>query len=106
MLTIRSGAGKDLPSTYLGITKGVQVVIFSTNYDSAVESICDQQNISYVDGFIRKEKEEYPRFDPSSFDAAKNSIRLYKLHGSINWWSNDSRQIIFKLSLELSGFLG
>lgn len=88
--------------------KNMQVTIFSTNYDTAIESVCQDRGIPYLDGFVLKAGDEYPRFHPSNFTDGmnKDNILFYKLHGSVNWWSDDSRQIIFKLSLELGGVPG
>ena len=56
--------------------------IFSLNYDTTIEASLDEVRTSYVDGFRGTNR---AWFDPSTFDDASTSYRLYKLHGSINW---------------------
>ncbi len=83
--------------------KGARITIFSTNYDTTIENVCKKCEIGLIDGFKIKKGDEYPRFDPSSFQdgETKDDVLMFKLHGSVNWWSRDLRQDVFKLSLEL-----
>lgn len=82
----------------------VRITIFSTNYDTTIESVCEEQNIPYIDGFSLKKGDQYPQFRPSIFadSQSTDTILLYKLHGSVNWWYNDARKVVFKLDLELN----
>ncbi len=57
--------------------------------------------IKYSDGFRRTEFDDYPTLDPEYFE--KNNVHIHKLHGSVDWWSDESRQVIFRLNLELEG---
>jgi len=88
----------------LDLQKRTGLNIFTTNYDMIIEEVCREQKISYNDGF-RQEKHGYNIiFDPHNFGGF--DIQLFKLHGSINWWSDDQRQKIFSLDPTLYGFEG
>ena len=59
--------------------------IFSLNYDTAIEASLDSMRANYIDGFRGSNR---AWFDPSTFDEVipvGGVIRIYKLHGSINW---------------------
>lgn len=60
------------------------VTVFTTNYDTAIEMYCIKSGRTCVDGFV---DERGYRTWTGNFDAqnADNPIRLYKLHGSLDW---------------------
>jgi hypothetical protein len=75
------------------------VELFTVNYDLLLETALDRLRVPYFDGFIGTLKarfytelvEDMPgseRGVPSFF------VRLWKLHGSVNWAWEDDRQII------------
>ena len=67
--------------------------IFTTNYDRAIEKFCEKNNIECCDGFITTDwgKNVYKNnFDPKT----NNYLKLYKLHGSLNWRKN-SNEIMY-----------
>lgn len=71
-------------------TKSDEIVVFTTNYDRAVEEFCSGDNNYFcVDGF--KLHEDSGRFlwndgDYSYADKnGKTNVFLYKIHGSLNW---------------------
>jgi hypothetical protein len=57
------------------------VDVFSLNYDLAVEQACAKRSIPCRTGF--SDGDVPYEFDPR--DLTKPGVRLYKLHGSINW---------------------
>lgn len=70
------------------------VEIFTTNYDLMFEEAMEESSVPYFDGFIGSVN---PFFSPESVeaDSAKNHqeikppsswTRLWKLHGSVNWF--------------------
>ena len=69
--------------------------IFTTNYDMILEKAMEANYIPYFDGFVGSYE---PFFWPDSIakfvsksDLTHNWIRLWKLHGSLNWaWVNDA----------------
>ncbi|HNY40832.1 MAG TPA: SIR2 family protein, partial [Bryobacteraceae bacterium] len=64
--------------------------VFTLNYDTLIEATLEHMGLRYIDGFWGADSGV---FDAATFDEkplAGNTIRLYKLHGSINWHRDDS----------------
>ena len=85
---------------WLGISNNQKVKeIFTTNYDLIVERSLEENEIPYFDGFVGGYE---PFFWPESIekeiscnDLTYNWVRLWKIHGSLNWeFKNDSSKII------------
>lgn len=64
-------------------------VVFTTNYDPAVEKFCASQGLRLTDGFVHKEQTQEYVWDRAAFDIfvepPENSLVLFKLHGSATW---------------------
>lgn len=63
--------------------------IFTLNYDVIIESTLEELQLPYTDGF-RGAENAY--FDPIVYDEESRRapfFRLYKLHGSVNWYRDD-----------------
>jgi len=59
--------------------------IVTLNHDLLIENVMNGKNIKFIDGF--KDKENDVRwFDPGLYNDNSKKIRLFKLHGSINWY--------------------
>jgi hypothetical protein len=58
---------------------------FTLNHDSLLEQTLRSTQRSVVDGF-GPEQNGVRYWDSSFFDEADVSVRLFKLHGSIDWW--------------------
>ena len=70
------------------------IEIFTTNYDLLFEQALERAKVSYFDGFTGGNA---PFFDPSSVasnDLPPRWVRLWKLHGSVCWDSNDRGEIV------------
>jgi len=102
--SIRRVVSKDLPeganpyselvSWINGIDRKHAVEIFTTNYDLLLENALERARTPYFDGFSGSKS---AFFDPSSI--AKNDlpprwVRLWKLHGSIGWETNDKGEVV------------
>jgi len=59
-----------------------EIDIFTLNYDTAIEVLCDKHKVAYSDGFTQDSNNPYETF---TGNWATDSLRLYKLHGSISW---------------------
>ena len=101
---IRDVVSKDLPmqanpysevvSWINGINRKYGVEIYTTNYDLLFETALERAKTPYFDGFSGSKN---AFFDPSSIsknDLPSRWIRLWKLHGSIGWESNDAGEIV------------
>jgi hypothetical protein len=88
-------ANKELPRTETpfshmaqwlwGMPRQASAEVFTTNYDVLIEQALERQKVPYYDGFVGSLQ---PFFDsPGLRNQAipKGWIRLWKLHGSINW---------------------
>lgn len=69
--------------------------IFSTNYDRLIETASDIESVPCADGF----EQGSSRPESAWLGGAKQGvgIRLIKLHGSVNWYREDSSQTVFRL---------
>lgn len=77
-----------------GINRDYAVEIFTTNYDLLLEEAMEQARTPYFDGFSGSKT---AFFDPSSIssnDMPPRWIRLWKLHGSINWSKNSKNEVV------------
>lgn len=77
-----------------GISRDYAVEIFTTNYDLLLEEAMERARTPYFDGFSGSKT---AFFDPSSIssnDMPARWIRLWKLHGSINWSKNSSNEVV------------
>jgi hypothetical protein len=59
--------------------------IFSLNYDTVVEQFCKSDGIPCTDGFSQRGE-----WQPDLYYRADSGVRLWKLHGSVNWTSSES----------------
>ncbi len=92
---------------YLYSNREYPIEIFTTNYDLLIEQALEEVQVPFFDGFVGSVD---PFFVPESIDARikkdeglnyyppKSWTRLWKLHGSINWYANDSLKTICRRS--------
>jgi hypothetical protein len=78
----------------VGTARDNPVEIFTTNYDFLFEEAFERVHAPYFDGFSGSHE---PFFDPVSI--ARNDLparwtRLWKLHGSLGWGTNDRGDVI------------
>ena len=91
-----SGANpySELVSWINGINRKYAVEIFTTNYDLLIENALERAKTPYFDGFSGSKS---AFFDPSSIsknDLPPRWVRLWKLHGSIGWESNENGAVV------------
>ena len=68
------------------IPRAHPVEIFTSNYDLLIEQALEENRVPFFDGFVGSDR---PFFDVSSMEQDKlpaRWARLWKVHGSINWW--------------------
>lgn len=69
-----------------GIKRTYPVEIFTPNYDLLMEQALEERRVPYFDGFVGS---RHTFFDLVSMDndvLPPRWARLWKVHGSINWW--------------------
>jgi len=60
--------------------------VFTLNHDTILESYFENVDIRFIDGFDNP-TDNVRYWNPSNFEFANNKrVRLFKLHGSINWF--------------------
>lgn len=62
--------------------------IFTLNHDTVLEQFFENENIGFNDGFTAS-KDKNRIWEPELFDR-DDKIKLYKIHGSVNWNYYDS----------------
>lgn len=75
------------------IPRDFPIEIFTTNYDLLMEQALEESRVSYFDGFPGARK---PFFDPFAIEQdapLPQWTRLWKLHGSINWYQDDQSEV-------------
>ena len=74
--------------------------LFTVNYDLLIETALERLRVPYFDGFVGNLR---PRFQTSLVEAEHNQqdawlpeflVRLWKLHGSVNWLWESDQQIV------------
>ena len=76
------------------------VELFTVNYDLLLETALERMRVPYFDGFVGTLEARFhtelvegsPGSDAESMPAF--FVRLWKLHGSVNWAYKDARQIV------------
>ncbi len=66
---------------------------FTTNYDLLTEQAFEEKSVAYFDGFVGARQ---PFFDLRAIEDTlipKHWTRLWKVHGSINWYFNANNEI-------------
>lgn len=77
-----------------GINRDHAVEIFTTNYDLLFEQAMERARTPYFDGFSGSSSAFFDPSTISSNDLPPRWIRLWKLHGSINWSNNEIGEVI------------
>lgn len=67
--------------------------IFTTNYDLCIESYWEGKNIPFNTGFRYDSSRRSSIMDPNIF-ANQPELKLFKLHGSINWFREEDGEIV------------
>jgi hypothetical protein len=73
-------------------SNGRRLKVFSLNYDCCLEDACGSAGIDITTGFNRLTK----KWQPSLFQTKTKGINLYKLHGSLRWFSTTDNKLLEK----------
>lgn len=93
-LPIGNNPYSDLISWINGINREYAVEVFTTNYDLLLEEAMERTRTPYFDGFSGSKS---AFFDPSTIsnnNLPARWVRLWKLHGSINWSRNTHGEVV------------
>ena len=82
-----------LASWIQAIPRDKPVEIFTTNYDLLLEQALEEQKVPYFDGFVGSDSAFLDLESMAEDDLPPRWARLWKIHGSINWWMTASKKI-------------
>ena len=101
--TVRSAVSKSLPTEgtpYHTLASWIQsiyrehpVEIFTTNYDELMEQALENRGVPYFDGFVGAASAFLDLESMVEDDLPARWARLWKMHGSINWWLTKTDQV-------------
>ena len=84
------------------IDRDTPIEIFTTNYDLLLEEAFESLKVPYFDGFVGT---RFPFFDLRAVEdnlIPNHWTRLWKIHGSINWYLRENKDVYRSTSLEES----
>lgn len=100
---VRTIVNKPLPtsdSPYHVLASWIQAIpreraveIFTTNYDLSLEQALEEQLVPYFDGFVGSDSAFLDLDSMAEDDLPPRWARLWKIHGSINWWMTAKQTI-------------
>jgi hypothetical protein len=82
-----------LASWIQAIPRERPVEIFTTNYDLSLEQALEEQLVPYFDGFVGSDSAFLDLDSMAEDDLPPRWARLWKIHGSINWWMTAKQKI-------------
>lgn len=82
-----------LASWIQAIPRDRPVEIFTTNYDLSLEQAMEEQLVPYFDGFVGSDSAFLDLDSMAEDDLPPRWARLWKIHGSINWWMTAKQKI-------------
>lgn len=82
-----------LASWIQAIPRDKPVEIFTTNYDLLLEQALEEQRVPYFDGFVGSDSAFLDLESMAEDDLPPRWARLWKIHGSINWWMTAKNKI-------------
>ena len=96
----------------VGFNRNGRLDIFTTNYDSVVEEFCENAEIdvNFIDGFIPSPRSKRLFWRPKKafeMDFSKDAVlklRLFKLHGSLNWGERNKGNIEKVIETQVEDF--
>lgn len=71
------------------IDRDTPIEIFTTNYDLLVEQALEETGVPYFDGFVGAKNSFFDLRAVEENAIPKHWTRLWKIHGSLNWYQTD-----------------
>jgi len=81
----------DLIKACLKDSRFVQLDIFTLNHDTIIEQTLARHGLRYIDGFDTPANDLRPWKPELYANAQEKDLRLFKLHGSVNWFRFDDQ---------------
>ena len=83
----------NLTSWISGMPRDNPVEIFTPNYDLLIETSLEIKNIPFFDGFVGSRNAFFDLHSMEHEELPPRWVRVWKLHGSVNWWIDDSGNV-------------
>lgn len=81
-------------ATWIGAIARVHAVeIFTSNYDLLMEQALEERKVPYFDGFVGSDRTFFDLTSMEQDNLPPRWARLWKVHGSINWWQSSTGEI-------------
>lgn len=77
-----------------GIQRAHPIEIFTPNYDLLVEQALEAHKVPYFDGFVGSKEAFFDLTSMESDSLPKRWGRLWKVHGSVNWWRTPEDEVV------------
>lgn len=100
---IRKIVSKPLPTSdtaYHALASWIQAIsrerpveVFTSNYDLSIEQALEEQLVPYFDGFVGSDSAFLDLDSMLADDLPPRWARVWKIHGSINWWMTTKNTI-------------
>ncbi len=88
---------KDTPyhklAQWISIDRENPVEVFTTNYDLLLEEAFEDLSIPYFDGFVGSRQSFFDLRAVEDNLIPKHWTRLWKIHGSINWFQKENKEV-------------
>lgn len=78
---------------WISIDRERPVEVFTTNYDLLLEEAFDDLSIPYFDGFVGSRQSFFDLRAVEENLIPKHWTRLWKIHGSINWFQKENKEV-------------
>ncbi|WP_308990435.1 SIR2 family protein [Mariniflexile litorale] len=88
---------KDTPyhklAQWISIDREKPIEVFTTNYDLLLEEAFEDLSIPYFDGFVGSRQSFFDLRAVEDNLIPKHWTRLWKIHGSINWFQKENKEV-------------
>lgn len=81
----------------------IRCVIFTTNYDQVIEAYCRRKKLDYECGQLANELLEIGASNDRLYLSSENLFQIHKLHGSINWYEDQDKNLRWLTEAAQSG---
>lgn len=79
-----------------GVARRHALEVFTPNYDLLVEQALEAHRIPYFDGFVGAREAFFDLASMENDALPARWVRLWKLHGSVNWWRTSADTVVRK----------
>lgn len=80
-------------ASWVSLDREKPIEIFTTNYDLLIEQAFEDFSIPYFDGFVGSRQSFFDLRALEDNLIPKHWTRLWKIHGSINWFQKENKEV-------------